>query len=75
MKWLPSDEVRHYGFEWGPAHIIRACETRNGFTLIIATDYGKMDVFISRGGRMIRSFFEKDAKPSTPSGQQGESKG
>jgi hypothetical protein len=49
-----EEEAAQYGFRWGHLDVTRNMEHRGGKSLSVETDYQRITVYVSPGGRSIR---------------------
>ena len=50
-----ADAVQ-YGFRWGPLDVARLAEFQGSHCIEVSSDFGSVEVYVSKAGRSIRVF-------------------
>ena len=65
-KGRTAEDATQFGFRWGPLDATRMTEYKGSHWLEVSTDFGAVEIYVSKTGRSIRVFKGgQELKPTT----------
>lgn len=69
-RWMDDEEVKKFGFRFGPMDVVRATEHEGTHYVQVVSDYVTIDVSVSPTGRSVRVFRNGEELKAAPEGEK-----